>query len=88
MYKSLLIFFVLLGIISLIYSILVNYYTTPKETIIYRYIPRTLEEEQMDPADPSDIFKSMFLDPTPYVETNDVDTRKREAINKFFISQL
>ena len=37
----------------------------------------------------SDIFKTMFTQPSPWVgEVNDVDTRKREQINKYFISQM
>jgi hypothetical protein len=62
---------------------------TPTEKIIYRYIPRTFEEEQNEPVMISDIFKTMFSQPEPWIgNINDVDTRKKEAINKYYISQL
>lgn len=62
---------------------------TPNEKIVYRYIPRTFEEEQNEPVMISDIFKTMFSQPEPWIgNINDVDTRKREAINKYYISQL
>lgn len=67
----------------------VNNTNPVKEKIIYRYIPRTLEEELTEPAYPSDIFKAMFTQPSTWIgETTDLDTRKRESINRFFISQM
>ena len=57
--------------------------------IVYRYIPRTFEEEQNDPTDVSDIFKTMFTMPSPWIASiNNIDNRKQEEINKYFISQI
>ena len=62
---------------------------TPKEKIVYRYIPRTFEEEQNEPVMISDIFKTMFSQPEPWIgNINDVDNRKKEGINKYYISKL
>lgn len=60
----------------------------PQPKIIYRYLPRTFEEEQNEPVYPSDIFKTMFTQDSPWVRSmNSIETRKQEAINKYFISQ-
>ena len=57
--------------------------------VIYRYIPRTFEEEQEDPVPISDIFETMFSQPSPWVgSVRTYDKRKQESINKYFVSQL
>ena len=62
---------------------------TPPEKIEYRYIPRTPQQELDEPVFPSDIFATMFSQPDPWIlSLNDLDTRKRESINKYFISGI
>ena len=57
--------------------------------IIYRYIPRTFEEEQLDPVYVSEIFETMFSQPSPWVgSVRTYDDRKQERINQYFVSQL
>lgn len=57
--------------------------------IVYRYIPRTLVEEQNEPAKVSDIFAPMFQQKSTWIgEINDFDFKKRETINQYFVSQL
>jgi len=57
--------------------------------VIYRYIPRTFEEEQEDPVPVSDVFSTMFSQPSPWVGSiRTYDRRKQEKINKYFVSQL
>jgi hypothetical protein len=59
------------------------------EKVIYRYIPRTLEEEEKEPAYVSEIFASMFTQPSTWIgSVNDLDTRKKELINQYFVSQI
>jgi len=59
------------------------------EKVIYRYIPRTLEQEEMNPALVSDIFKTMFSLPDPWVDIlGSYDRNKNEQINNYFISQV
>ena len=61
----------------------------PPEKIIYKYIPRTFEEEQNEPVYVSDIFSDMFSQPSPWmVSISNIDRRKQEEINKYFVSQL
>jgi hypothetical protein len=65
-----------------------NYYhKEPK--IIYKYIPRTFEEEQNDPVSVSDIFYTMFSQPSPWINSVRIyDREKQEKINKYFVTQL
>ncbi len=79
------------GIILLITEIVRVYsgltYQQPK--VIYRYIPRTFEEEQTDPLFASDIFETMFSQPSTWVNSIlTYDKRKQEKVNQYFINQL
>jgi hypothetical protein len=57
--------------------------------IIYRYIPRTFNEEQNDPIYATDIFEKLFSNPSPWTESvRSLDIKKQEAINKYFLSQI
>ena len=57
--------------------------------IIYKYIPRTFEEEQQDPISVSDIFEVMFSQPSPWVSSVRIyDREKQEKINKYFVTQM
>ena len=59
--------------------------TKQEPKIIYRYIPRTLKEELEDPIPVSDIFETMFSQPSPWVGSiRTYDRRKQEEINKYF----
>ena len=63
--------------------------TKKEPKVIYRYIPRTFEEEQEDPILISDIFETMFSQPSPWLQSiRTYDIRKQETINKYFITQL
>lgn len=58
------------------------------QKIIYKYIPRTLAEEEMDPVYVSEIFKPMFTQPSVWIDSiYEDDKRKNESLNKYFISQ-
>jgi hypothetical protein len=85
-YTLLLILF--LGITFVVINLTVTLKECPKPQTIYRYLPRTFEEEQNEPVLVSDIFKTMFSQPSPWIGSiNDLDTRKSESINRYFISQ-
>ena len=57
--------------------------------IIYRYIPKSFEEEQMEPVFASEIFETMFSQPSPWLlSIREYDQRKQENINKYYINQL
>jgi hypothetical protein len=87
-------FFIILFIIGII--LLTVYFMSKAEIsekcdqkIIYKYLPRTLEEEETDPVYVTQIFKTMFTQPSVWIDSTYQDTiRRTEAINKYFITQL
>ena len=61
----------------------------PTEKIVYKYIPKTFEEEQDEPVYVSDIFKTMFTQPSPWIiAVNEHKEAKEANINNFFVSQM
>jgi hypothetical protein len=80
----------IVGIIMLvIYFLSLNYISKSDNKIIYKYIPRSLEEEMESPVYVSDIFKTMFSQPSTWIDSFDADAeRRKENINTFFISQM
>lgn len=87
--KFVIIFLVFLGILCIAIAITRNQQSCPPPQIVHKYIPRTFEEEQDDPVYVSDIFATMFSQPSPWmVSIGNIDNRKQEEINKYFISQV
>ena len=80
----------MVGIIMLvIYFLSLNYISKCDNKIIYKYIQRSLEEEMESPVYVSDIFKTMFSQPSTWIDSLDADAeRRKENINTFFISQM
>ncbi len=91
MYRILILIIIILGIILINKSIskeqVIIKETPPK--VEYRYIPRTFAEEQMEPIYPSEIFETMFSQPSPWLlSIRNYDQRKQEQINAYFVSQM
>ena len=87
MYKLILLIVLFFGILFVSVEVArINAGLTKKDpTVIYRYIPRSFEEEQNDPILVSDIFETMFSQPSPWVGSiRTYDQRKHDAINKYF----
>jgi len=90
-YKAIIALILFIGILFMVIEIVkIDAGLVKKDPkIIYRYIPRTFEEEQEDPILISDIFETMFSQPSPWVGSiRTYDKRKQEKINKYFVSQL
>jgi hypothetical protein len=87
--KGFFLIILMLGIIMLVVYFFIKSELDKSNTkIVYKYIPRTLEEEEKDPIYVSQIFKSMFTQPTVWIDSvNENDYRKTENLNKFFLSQ-
>jgi hypothetical protein len=87
-------FFILIFIVSVI--LLTVYFMSKAEIsekcdqkIVYKYLPRTLEEEETEPVYVTQIFKTMFTQPSVWIDSTYQDTiRRTEQINKYFITQL
>jgi hypothetical protein len=64
----------------------------PPPQVEYRYVPRTFVEEQQEPVPVSDIFASMFIESSPFINTESSKllpppNLQQRDINRFFISQ-
>jgi len=77
------------AVICIIVNLIVLNAQIPREKIIYKYMPRTFKEEQENQPLVSSIFKSMFTDQTPWVNSvMSYDKRKEESVNKYYVSQI
>jgi hypothetical protein len=91
MHKAVVVLIIFLGILFVSVEItrIKAGLTKQKDRVIYRYIPRTFEEEQLDPIPVSDVFETMFSQPSPWVGSiRTYDRRKQEKVNQYFINQL
>lgn len=84
-----LIFFIIGIVLLVVYFITMNTLSNVEQKVIYRYIPRTIEEEIVSPVYISEIFKTMFSQPSTWIDSIDADNiRRKENMNKYFISQM
>jgi hypothetical protein len=89
MYKNILVITIFIGILFIVVDIVRTEKECPQNKIIYRYIPRTLDEELDSPAFATDVFRTMFTQPSPWINSIDnMMLRKREDVNQFFITQF
>lgn len=86
-------FMIIIFIIGIV--LLTMYFMTKSEIskcdkkIIYKYLPRTLEEEETEPIFVSQIFAPMFTQPSVWIDSIYEDNkRKTQLLNKYFISQF
>jgi hypothetical protein len=81
-------FLMTIGLIFVTINLTIMYKECPEEKIVYRYIPRTFEEEQSEPVPPSEIYYDLFNNPSPWVSSFAVPRRKLQNVNKFNISDI
>lgn len=87
--KGVLILFLVIGIILIITDLSKNSAACPPQKVIYRYVPRTFDQEQDEPVYPSDIFKAMFTQPSAWNNgLTDYEMRRNLSVNNFFVSQM
>jgi hypothetical protein len=83
------IIFIIGFILLTIYFMNIHLDSKCQEKIIYKYLPRTLEEEQTEPIFVSQILSPMFTQPSVWIDSiYEDDKRKTENLNKYFISQF
>ena len=79
----------IIGIIFLVIYYVLNQEEGFKQNIIYKYIPRTLDQDEQSPIFVSEIFKTMFTQPSVWIDSINRDQdRMQDKINKFYISQM
>lgn len=87
--KGFFIIALIVGITLLIIYYILNQEEGFKQNIIYKYIPRTLKEDEESPIFVSEIFKTMFSQPSVWIDSINIDQdRMKEKIDKFYISQM
>ena len=85
--KGIFIIILIIGIVLFCLYFLNSKMDKSQPKIIYKYIPRTLQEEEQSPIYISQIFKSMFSQNSSWIDSvNENVIRKQEMLNKYFIS--
>ena len=82
--------FLLFSIILIVIGITQATYKCPPNKVIYRYIPRTLDEEINSPVSTSEIYKKMFEYDSPWVKATkniDSDININDNNSSYYISQ-
>ncbi|ATZ80333.1 hypothetical protein BMW23_0275 [Bodo saltans virus] len=78
MYNYVIIISLIIGIVCIIIGIIKTKKTNRR--IIYRYIPRSFEEEQDEPIYASDIYKAINSVKTPWIySVANIDIAKKEV---------
>ena len=86
--KSIIIVLIFIAVVSMVYQVAVNQKCEQDNEVIIRYIPKTMEEEAKYGATETEIFTTMFSQPSPWVKLlANYDRDKSEDIKNYFISQ-
>ena len=56
----------------------------PQERIVYRYIPRTFDEQQQNPVKVSHIFSKMFQESSPWIQGFKIGTEQSKIYRPDF----
>lgn len=67
LYREVILLIIFIGILLVTIDLSKANTKCPQQKIIYKYIPRTLEEEEESPIYVSDIFNTMFSQPSPWI---------------------
>lgn len=69
MYKSIILLIIFIGILFVTIETVKIYVASLKEQpkVEYRYIPRTFDEEQLEPVYVSEIFSNLFSQSSPWI---------------------
>lgn len=87
MLSTFLVALLFIGILFIISDVIRSKYKSEQPKIIYRYIPRNLDEYMSDPPLVTDMFKKMFNGPDPWINGVDViDDKQQLKIQKDFVS--
>lgn len=87
--RTLILLFIYIAIILITIDTIREYNKRKEQKIIYRYIPRTFNEEMDFEVPITKIYNKMFTQPSPWIAgINSIDERKHNEINKYFVSQM
>jgi len=78
--KSIILFLFVVGLVMTVSGYHKQNQTCPPPKVVYKYIPKTFEEEQNNPVKVSQIFADMFEEPTPWHNSlSDAVIRKQQS---------
>ena len=86
--KSLVTILTFIGIMSIMLGYVNQIGKCPPPPIEYRFVPRTFQEEQENPVKISELYNTMFTEPTPWIRGFISSPTKNSEINRYFISQV
>jgi hypothetical protein len=86
--KSIILVLTFFGVISVVVGYVNQLKKCPPPSIEYRYIPRTFEEDQENPVKISELYNSMFVEPTPWLHGMTLSSGVKNAeLNRYYVSQ-
>ncbi len=86
--KSLVTLLMFFGIISIVIGYINQIEKHGPVKIEYRYIPRTFQEDQENPVKLSELYNTMFVEPTPWLHGMTLTSGvKNDELNRYYISQ-
>ena len=86
--QTIMLILLFIGILLITIDVTISYHEITNQKIVYRYIPRDLNQNMDNPVPVSEIFEKMFTQPSPWMAgLNSGDSRKVDKINKYFLSQ-
>ena len=60
-----------------------------REQVTYKYMPKKIMDQQFEDNMPSEIFRTMFTQTSPWIASvMDFDREKSANVNAYFISQI
>lgn len=80
LYREVILLIIFIGILLITIDLSKENNNYQKQKIIYKYIPRTLEEEEENPIYVSDIFNTMFSQPSPWVGGMENKYMKKDVV--------
>jgi hypothetical protein len=66
-----------LGVVLVLMGLGRRTVSCPAPKTVYKYVPRSPEEERDNPVDVEDVFRAMFSEPSPWVGTFRSNERKK-----------
>jgi len=85
--KSLIVILTFIGIMSVVVGYINQLKKCPPPKIEYRYVPRTFQQDQENPVKISELYNTMFTEPTPWVSGLSGSSSRLTDANRYFISQ-
>lgn len=87
MYKRLWLFLMFITTLVMI-AVTISQKPVVETRTVYRYLPRSFDDETSNTSYPSDIFRKMFNQPSPWINSiTELDHAKLGKLQKYYISQ-